>query len=69
MTKPARADNFFGSCFTRREKDVCDPELGNDFRELMSQFFFKQSQFNSYFRGANTCEVCLGILVAMAGSF
>ena len=39
MTKPARADNFFGSCFTRREKGVCDPELGNDFRELMSQFF------------------------------
>ena len=39
MTKSARADNFFGSCFTRREKGVCDPELGNDFRELMSQFF------------------------------
>ena len=39
MTKPARADNFFGPCFTRREKDVGDPELGNDFRELMSHFF------------------------------
>ena len=39
MTKPARADNFVGSCFTLREKGVCDPELGNDFRELMSQFF------------------------------
>ena len=69
MTKPARADNFVGSCFTLREKGVCDPELGNDFRELMSQFFFKQSQSNSYFRGANTCGVCVGILVAMAGSF
>ena len=43
MTKPARADNFFGFCFTRREKGICDPELGNDFHELMSQFFFKQS--------------------------
>ena len=40
MTKPARANNFFGSFFTRPEKGVCDPELGNDFRELMSQFFF-----------------------------
>ena len=40
MTKPERADSFFGSCSTRREKDVCDPELGNDFRVLMSQFFF-----------------------------
>ena len=39
MTKPAIADNFFGSCITRREKGVCDPELGNDFWELMSQFF------------------------------
>ena len=39
MTKPARADTFFGSCFTRREKGVCDPVLGNDFCELMSQFF------------------------------
>ena len=39
MTKPARADNFFGSGFTGREKGVCDPELGNNFRELMSQFF------------------------------
>ena len=39
MTKPARADNCFGSCFTRREKSVCDPQLENDFRELMSQFF------------------------------
>ena len=44
MTKPVGADNnFFGSCFTCREKGVCDPELGNDFRELMSQFFSKQS--------------------------
>ena len=43
MTKPASADNFFGSCFTRRQKGVCDLELGNDFRELMSQFYFKQS--------------------------
>ena len=25
--------------------------------------------FNSYFRGANTCGICVGILVAMAGSF
>ena len=39
MTKPAIADNFFGSCFTCQENGVCDPELGNDFRELMSQFF------------------------------
>ena len=38
MTKPTIADNFFGSCITRREKGVCDPELGNDFWELMSQF-------------------------------
>ena len=44
MTKPARADNFFGSCFTHREKGVCDPELGNDFRELMSQFFFSSNR-------------------------
>ena len=41
MTKPARADNFFGSYFTRREKGVCDPELGNDFRELMIKFLFQ----------------------------
>ena len=41
MTKPSRADNFFGSCFTLREKGVCDSELGSDFRELMSQFFFQ----------------------------
>ena len=41
MTKPARADNFFCPCFTRREKGVCDPELRNNFRELMSQFFFQ----------------------------
>ena len=26
-------------------------------------------EFNSYFRGANTCGICVGILVAMAGSF
>ena len=43
MTKPARTDNIFGSCLTRREKIVCDLELGNDFRELMSPLFFKQS--------------------------
>ena len=25
------------------KKGVCDPELGNDFRELMSQFFFSSN--------------------------
>ena len=44
MTKPVGADNFFGSCFTCQEKGVCDPELGNDFRELMSQFFFPSNR-------------------------
>ena len=43
MTKRAKADNFFGSCFTRQEKGVFDPELENHFRELMSQFYFNQS--------------------------
>ena len=71
MTKPARADNFFGSCFTRQEKGVCDPELGNDFRELMCQFFStNHNSTPAYFRGANTCGVCVGILVVnMVGSF
>ena len=30
MTKLARADNFFGSCFTRQEKGVCESELDNE---------------------------------------
>ena len=42
MTKPERANNFFGSFFTRPEKGVCDPDLENDFREPMSQLFFNQ---------------------------
>ena len=46
-----RADAFFGFCFTRREKSVCDIELQNDFRDV---FLFHQSDFGSYFCGAKS---------------
>ena len=34
MTEPARADAFLGSCFTRRDKGACNPQLGNNFRDV-----------------------------------
>ena len=40
---------FLGSCFTRREKSTCDPQLGNNFRDvsifqsILIQLFFSWS--------------------------
>ena len=58
MTKPARADAFFGSCFTLREKSACDPKLGNNFRESYI--------IQLLFCGANKRAVFVEISGAMA---
>ena len=54
-----RVDAFFGFCFTRREKSVCDIELQNDFCDIL----FSPIRIWLLFCGANTRESYLGILI------
>ena len=61
-----RLPGFFNSCFICREKSACDPELGNNFRDV--RIFESIMNQLLYFCGAKTRGVYVGMSGAMANS-